>query len=208
MTDQPDTTEPTPACPVCAKPNDDRTWRICDRDRDAVLDWLDEIEQLHCLIRTAPLDYLMPATSGSDAPLGGHREPPPPLDMHALDLLTAESLLRGMDADDMGLEDWAVDWRHWNSHASHGQATEHDRSPADTLAGVIRYLKAQWPAMALSVAAGGHPAADEFHGDVRKARSHAWAALGSSPPTSTRTSSPRPTTPSNAPPTTAATASP
>jgi hypothetical protein len=168
---------PVPACPCCARPNDDRTWRVCDRDQQAVDQWLTEIQMLHEQIAATPLDYLLPASTGNDAPLGGHREPPLPLDLAALDLLTAESVLRGMDADDMGLEDWAVDWRHWLGHAGHGQATERDTGAAQTLAGVIRYLRANWPLMARSVADGGHPAVDEFHADVRAIRGRAWGAL-------------------------------
>jgi hypothetical protein len=82
-----------------------------------------------------------------------------------------------MDADDMGLEDWAVDWRHWLGHSGHGQATERDRGPAETLSGVIRYLKANWPLIARDAAAGGHPAVDEWYADVRAIRGRAWAAL-------------------------------
>jgi hypothetical protein len=172
-------TEPDlePKCPVCARPNPDRTWRVCDRDVEAVDRALAEILELHTLVRCAPLDYLIPASSGSDSPLGGHREPPLPLDLAALDLLTAESLLRGMDADDMGLEDWCVDWRHWLGHAGHGPATEHATGPADTLSAVIRYLRANWPRIARDAASGGHPAVDEFAADVRLIRGRAWAAL-------------------------------
>lgn len=175
MTDEP---TPTPACPVCAQPGD--TWAVCDRDRDNADRWLGEILHLHTLLRCAPLDYLLP-TSGNGAAIGGRREPPLPLDLAALDLLTAESLLRGMDADDMGLEDWAVNWRHWLGHAGHGMATERDRSPADTLAGIIRYLRANLPQMARSADAGGHPAIDEFHTDIRRIRARAWAALRLTP---------------------------
>ena len=46
-----------------------------------------------------------------------------------------------------------------------------------TLSGVIRYLRANWPLMARSVADGGHPAVDEFHADVRNIRGRAWGAL-------------------------------
>jgi hypothetical protein len=175
MTDP--TPEPTPSCPCCARPNDDRTWRVCDHDRDNVDRWLTEIEMLHQLVACAPLNYLLPGATTGDAPIGGHREPPLPLDLAALDLLTAESVLRGMDADDMGLEDWVVDWRHWLGHAGHGQATERDRSPAETLSGVIRYLRSNWPLMARSAADGGHPAVDEWYADVRAIRGRAWAAL-------------------------------
>jgi hypothetical protein len=70
-----------------------------------------------------------------------------------------------------------VDWRHWLGHSGHGAATQDDRSAAQTLSGVIRYLRANWPLMARSAAAGGHPAVDEFHADVRAIRARAWAAL-------------------------------
>jgi hypothetical protein len=170
-------TEPEPACPVCARPNPDRTWAVCAHDAQAVDQWLREILDLHALVRCSPLTYLLPGTTGDSAPIGAHRDPPLPLDLAALDLLTGESILRGMDADDMGLEDWAVDWRHWLGHSGHGMATEHDRTAAQTLSGVIRYLRANWPLMARSAAAGGHPAVDEFHADVRAIRARAWAAL-------------------------------
>lgn len=171
--------DPQPCCPACHTPGPD--WAICPRCRDNVDRWLGEILMLHELVRCAPLDYLLPA-SGGGGDLGSiKRDPPLPLDLAALDLLTAESVLRGMDADDMGLEDWTVDWRHWLGHSGHGAATERDRSPAETLSGVIRYLRANWPLMARAATAGGHPAADEFADDVRRIRNRAWAALRLTP---------------------------
>jgi len=177
MTEIPDTeAAPRPACVVCGKANDDQTWRVCDDCVARVARQLAALLDLHAIACFPAVG--IPGTTGNGSSIGAvHREPPLPCDLDVLDLAHGESLLAGMTADEMGLEDWAIDWRHFNAHSSHGQATERDRSRTETLATVVGYLGAQWPLMARSVDAGGHPAIDEFADDVRRMHTRARAAL-------------------------------
>lgn len=176
MTEIPDVETPRPACPVCKRPSGDESREACSACLDRVARMLNDLLTLHTLACVPCV--AVPGTKGSGSIGAVHRDPPLPLDLEILDLAHGESLLAGMRADEMGLEDWAIDWRHFSGHSSHGAATERDRSRTDTLSSVIRYLGAQWPLMARSVADGGHPAADEFADDVKRMHRRAESALG------------------------------
>lgn len=164
---------PRPTCPACHQPRP--SWALCDRCHDRTMARLAELVELQAL--ACSIAALTPSQTGDPGPIGAHRDPPLPVDLHALDIALAEGLLRGLEADQMGLEDWAVDWRHWLGHSPHGMATEHDTGPAATLARVVGYLRANLPRCGRPAADGGHPAIDEFVADVRSIHTHAIHAL-------------------------------
>ena len=164
--------EPSPACPVCHRRQSH--WGACDPCIDRLDAQLGELLALHMLAQAPEL--ALPAT-GDPGPIGAHRDPPLPLDLAVLDLAHGEALLSGFDADQMGLESWAVDWRHWHGHSSHGRATSRAAGRTEVLVEVIGYLRAQLRPTAAPVASGGHPAIDEFAQDVGHMHAHARAAL-------------------------------
>ena len=171
----PDDDAPRPGCPACKRPAS--TWALCDHCLTQTSHRLGMLPELRAMAEAA----LLPSATGELGTIGGHREPPLPCDLDALDLAHGQSLLVGFDADDMGLEDWAIDWRHWLGHAPHGMATERDRGRAETITGIVRYLQANLPRMGRPAGAEslpGHPAIDEFVADVRGMYGRALRAAG------------------------------
>lgn len=145
---------------------------------------LGEILDAHALAHLP--EYLLPAWRGDDVgPIGGHREPPLPLDLDVLELSKGTAwLMTDEDADDppwTGLESWEQDWRHTLGMSPYGQASA-ERLEASvsyasaeevTLVEVVGFLRRVWP-----LAAEKHPAADEFARDIQRMASRAKGTLG------------------------------
>lgn len=167
-------TDPRPACPICRRPDPHgQSWACCAPCLDRIDSQLADLLELHAL---APA-YLERGRGQNGGGGGPRKRSPLPLRIDVLDLALGETLLSGLDGEHMGLEDWAVDWRHYFGHSPHGIATERATRRSALLVSVVGYLRANLTLAGRSEAAGGHPAVDEFAADVRRAWSHAREVL-------------------------------
>lgn len=162
---------PAPRCPACRRGH---TWALCEGCQQAISRELAELLDLHALASHPAA--LRPATRAG-APTGGSRDLPTPVALDALDLAIGASLLAGMTADDMGLVDWADDWRELFGHSEQ----PHGPTRTATLSQAVRYLRAQLALAGRAPADGGHPAIDEFAADIHRAHRRALAALRLTP---------------------------
>lgn len=154
-----DPAEPSPACLVCNRPLE--SWACCDGCVARTDRHLADIGLLQRLATHA----LHPGTTGG----GRSAERGLGVRVTALDLALASDAIRELEA-------WERDWRNHLGLAAYGLATSlrnTSTDPGHVLAGIIRFLRAQWPE-----AAQRHPAADEFAQDVRRLRAAHIAVLG------------------------------
>jgi hypothetical protein len=170
------TPEPTPACPICAKPTAERTWTVCATCVARVDQALAGILDLHHMAAAC----LLPGTTGADGPIGLHRDPPLPLDLGALEVSLGDHAL-GI------LEEWERFWREsWglapygeassarlSGPYSHGNPKQTSTATSRNLSGTVRFLRARWP-----VAAGVlEPPPEEFADEVLRLHRESLAAL-------------------------------
>lgn len=123
MTEQ-QTADPTPRCLVCHRPRAE--WGVCAGCVTRVDGHLAELLDLHALAASAAA--LEPGRSGEPGPTSGHRTPPPPLSIDALDLAVGEWLLRPYVSEEgtpvwSGLETWERDWRAEYGLTAYGSAS-------------------------------------------------------------------------------------
>jgi hypothetical protein len=174
---------PTPACPICRRPDPrGQSWACCVGCVQRIDRMLGEILEAHALASLP--EYLIPSRSGDGAgPVSGSHERPIGLDVAVLDLALGEDQLAV-------LEQWERWWReHWGlspygeaSGSRLERAVSHGSAEEVTLCGVVGWLRLWWPTAALVT----EPPPEEFADEVRHLHGRALSAL--------RMTEPKPTT--------------
>jgi hypothetical protein len=156
-----------PKCVTCRGITHLPTWGCCAGCVTSVDRMLAELLDLHALANHPAA--LMPK-AGEPGTGGARRDPPPPLDIDALDLAVGEHLL-GV------LESWERWWREAFTLTPYGEATEALPRPYRpgnvTLMHVVGFLRTWWPRAAQVL----EPPPDEFAQEVRGLHRGAVAAL-------------------------------